>query len=145
MKSDLDDLMKEKGLDAILVVGHAEHNSYMYYFVGGGHVSHAALIKKRGGEPVLFCGDMERDEAAKSGLKCIPYSKYDFESLREKANKDVLLANAMRSELMFKDLGLTSGRVGVYGSYDVSMVFGIISHLQKLMPEFLQYMNRHPL
>ena len=135
MKSDIDALMQAKNLAALLVFGHGEHNPPMYYFTGGGHIMHATLIKKRGEEPVLFHGDMERDEAAKSGLKCIPYSRYDLEELKGKANKDVLLANAMRTELMFKELDLTSGRVGVYGTYDLSMIFGILSHLQKLMPE----------
>src|SRR5215510_4455848 len=102
MKSDIDAMMQTRNLDALIVFGNAEHNPPMYYFTGGGHVSHATLIKKRGEAPVLFHGDMERDEAAKSGLKCISYSTYDYEALRRKAQDD-LLANAMRCELMFRD------------------------------------------
>jgi len=135
MKSDLDALMQSKNLDALIVFGHAEHNPPMYYFTGGGHVSHATIIKKRGEEPVFFHADMERDEAAKSGLKRIPYSKYDYEVMFEKANKDTLLTNAMRCELMFKDVGVSAGRVGVYGTYDVSAILGMLTHLQKLMPD----------
>jgi hypothetical protein len=81
MKSDFDTLMQARNLDAIIVFGNAEHNPPMTYLTGGGHVSHATLIKKHGKEAVLFFGDMERDEAAKSGLKLIPYSKYDYEAL----------------------------------------------------------------
>jgi len=77
MKSDLDALMKDKDLDAILVLGDAEHNPPMTYLVGGGHVSDAVLIKKRNEEPVLFCNAMERDEAAKSGLKIMPVRRPD--------------------------------------------------------------------
>jgi Xaa-Pro aminopeptidase len=135
MKSDLDNLMQGKNLDAIIVFGHAEHNPPMRYLTGGGHVSHATLIKKRGEQAVLFFGDMERDEAAKSGLKLIPYSTYDYEALFKKADKDILLAGAMRCELMFKDAGVTSGRVGLYGTYDLSAIFGMISRLQKLLPD----------
>jgi len=135
MKSDFDALMQKRNLDAIVIFGNAEHNPPMYYFTGGGHVSHATLIKKRGEQAVLFHNDMERDEAARSGLKLSPYTKYDGDELLKKANQDFLLANALRCELMFKDLGLSKGRVGVYGTYDVSMVFGWLSHLQKLCPE----------
>jgi Xaa-Pro aminopeptidase len=135
MKSDLDALMQTKNLDAIMVFGNAEHNPPMTYLTGGGHVSHATLIKKRGEEAILFFGDMERDEAAKSGLKLTPYSKYDYDALVEKANKDLLLAGAMRYELMLKDLGITSGHVGVYGTYDLSAIIGQLSHLQKLLPD----------
>jgi Xaa-Pro aminopeptidase len=134
MKSDLDALMQAKNLDAIMVFGNAEHNPPMTYLTGGGHVSHATLIKKCGEEAVLFFGDMERDEAAKSGLKLTPYSRYDYDELLKKANKDFLLAGAMRNELMFQDLSIASGRVGVYGTYDLSAIIGQLSYLQKLLP-----------
>ncbi|HMU92973.1 MAG TPA: M24 family metallopeptidase [Anaerolineales bacterium] len=134
MKSELDTLMQAKDMDAILIFGNAEHNPPMYYLTGGGHVSHATLIKKRGGDATLFFGDMERDEAAKSGLKLIPYSTYDFEEIYKKANRNPTLAGAMRLELMLKDVGVESGRVGVYGTYDIGPVFGLLMQLQKLMP-----------
>lgn len=133
MKSDIDALMKARNLDAIVIFGNAEHNPPMTYMTGGGHVSHAILIKKHGEEPVLFCNDMERDEAAKSGLKLVSFSKYDPVELYKKAEGNGTLAAALRTEMMFKELGLTSGRVGVYGTYDLSAVFGLLSHLQKLM------------
>jgi Xaa-Pro aminopeptidase len=134
MKSDIDAIMQARNMDALIVFGHGEHNPPMYYFTSGGHIMHAVLIKKRGEEAVLFHGDMERDEAAKSGLKCISLSKYDYDALFEKAGKDVLLTSAMRCELMFRELGLTSGRVGVYGTYDLGWSFGVLTHLQKLLP-----------
>ncbi len=134
MKSELDALMQARNLDAFIVFGHAENNPPMTYLTGGGHVSHATLIKKRGEEAVLFFGDMERDEAAKSGLKLIPYSKYDAEELWKKSNRDGLLAAALRAELMFRDAGITSGRVGVYGFYDLSAIFGMIARLKNLLP-----------
>ena len=135
MKSDLDALMQARSLDAVLVVGNAEHNPPMYYLTGGGHVSHATVIKKRGEEAAYFHNDMERDEAAKSGLRLIPYSKYDYDALYKEADGDLLLASALRYRMMFEELGLTRGRVGVYGFYDLSAVFGTLSRLQKLLPE----------
>jgi Xaa-Pro aminopeptidase len=134
MKSDLDAIMQSRNMDAFIVFGNAENNPPMYYLTGGGHVSHATVIKKRGEEPVYFFNDMERDEAAKSGLKLVPYSKYDYNELVKKAGGDLLLASAMRYQMMFEELGLTKGRVGVYGHYDVSMVFGWLSRLANLMP-----------
>ncbi|HPP62205.1 MAG TPA: Xaa-Pro peptidase family protein [Anaerolineales bacterium] len=135
MKSDLNALMQARSLDAVLVVGNAEHNPPMYYLTGGGHVSHATVIKKRGEEAAYFHNDMERDEAAKSGLRLIPYSKYDYDALYKEADGDLLLASALRYRMMFEELGLTRGRVGVYGFYDLSAVFGTLSRLQKLLPE----------
>lgn len=134
MKSDLDAIMQARNLDAFVVFGNAENNPPMYYLTGGGHVSHATVIKKRGSDAVYFYNDMERDEAAKSGLKLIPYSKYDYNELLKKAEGNLLLASALRYQQMFEEVGVTKGRVGVYGHYDVSTVFGTLNHLQKLMP-----------
>lgn len=134
MKSDLDAIMQARALDAFIVFGNAENNPPMYYLTGGGHVSHATIIKKRGEEPVYFFNDMERDEAAKSGLKLIPYTTYDYTEMMKQANDNQLLASALRYQRMFADVGVTSGRVGVYGHYDVSSVFGALQHLQTLMP-----------
>ncbi len=135
MKSELDALMQARNMDAFIVFGHAENNPPMTYLTGGGHVSHATIIKKRGEESIYFFGDMERDEAAKSGLRLMPYSEYDTVALFEKANRDGLLAAAFRLELMLKDAGVTSGRVGVYGFYDLSAIFGMLTHFNDLMPE----------
>ena len=134
MKSDLDALMQSKNLDAILVIGNATHNPPMYYLTGGGHVSAATLIKKRSGEAVLFCNDMERDEAAKSGLKIIPYGTYNYEALLKEASGDPALASALRYKRMLTDQGV-HGRVGIYGNTDLGSAFAVFTHLQKIMPE----------
>jgi Xaa-Pro aminopeptidase len=123
MKSDLDALMKAGNLDAILVLGNAEHNPPMYYFTGGGHVSKAVLIKKRNEPAVLYCNAMEREEAEKSGLKII--------SLRNGAMEDL----AIRPKEIFAEQGIASGRVGVYGHTNVSMALYIFSKINEALPE----------
>jgi Xaa-Pro aminopeptidase len=135
MKTDLDALMQTRNLDALLVIGNATHNPPMYYLTGGGHVSHAALIKKRGDPGVLFCNDMERDEAARTGLKVIPFSTYPWQELLKQANDDVALMGAMRFQRMFQDLGITRGRVGVYGITEIGSTLIVFDHLRRLMPE----------
>ena len=135
MKSDLDALMKSRSLDALVVFGSAEHNPPMYYFVGGGHVSDALLVKKRGEAPVLFYNDMERGEAAKSGLKTRPFSEFDLAELQKQANGDSSLALAMRFQKILEDFDLTHGRIGVYGQVELSSAFGMMMKVQKLMPD----------
>jgi Xaa-Pro aminopeptidase len=135
MKSDLDALMQSRNLDALLVLGNAENNPPMYYLTGGGHVSNATLIKKRGGEPVLFHQDMERGEAAKTGLNIRSYSEYPYKELLDEAGNDPALAAAIRLKRMFADLGLVRGRVGLYGHTDISSTFAMLAHLQRILPE----------
>jgi Xaa-Pro aminopeptidase len=135
MKSDLDALIQARQLDAILIFGDAEHNPPMYYFVGGGHVSGALLIKKLGKEPVLFYNDMERDEAAKSGLKTVSFSEFPTSDFLDQANGDGQLAMALRFKNILSEYGLSGGRIAVFGKVEFSQLFGLMTHLIKLMPE----------
>jgi Xaa-Pro aminopeptidase len=120
MKSELDALMQARNLDGLVVVGNVEHNPPMTYLTGGGHVNNAVLIKKRGEPVVLFCGQMEREEAAKSGLKVI--------SLTTAPMRELLGETAPN---MFSQVGLIEGRVGLYGHADVSVALLALSNLQK--------------
>lgn len=135
MKSDLDALMKARELDAILIFGDVEHNPPMYYFVGSGHVGGALLIKKMGKEPVLFYNDMERDEAAKSGLKTVSFSEFPITDFLEQANGDGQLAGALQLKKILSEYGLSGGRVAVYGKVELSYLFSILMKISNLMPE----------
>jgi len=143
MKSDLDNLMQENDLDAMLVIGSGQHNPAMVYMMGGGHIQFADLIKKREQEPVLFYEPMERDEAAKSGLQTKSIADYKFNDLLDQAGGDYLKATVRRYQLMFSDLGLTSGRVVVYGQAGVGTYFTLLSGLEREMPglNFIGEMN----
>jgi Xaa-Pro aminopeptidase len=123
MKTELDALMQARNLDGMLVVGNAEHNPPMTYLTGGGHVSQAVLIKKRGQPAVLFCNSMEREEAARSGLKVVPMP---VAPLRRLLGDDAVQ--------MFAEAGLTTGRAGIYGQADVSTVLAALSNLQAALP-----------
>jgi Xaa-Pro aminopeptidase len=135
MKSDLDRLMKEHGIDVLLVTGPAQHNPAMVYITGGGHVTHADVIKKRAGSAVLFHGPMEREEAERTGLKTISYSKYPFLTLLKEVKNNQVDAFALRYKKMFNDLGITSGRVAIYGNSEVGGMYTVFTRLQQMMPE----------
>ena len=135
MKSDLDALMKDRNIDAILVLGDAEHNPPMYYFVGGGHVSGAILLKKFNEAPVLFHYDMERDEAAKSGLTRRSFSEFSWKELMQQTNNDSLMAGALRLQKILEQYNLTRARIAMYGKIEFSEALGVTKNLMKLLPE----------
>jgi Xaa-Pro aminopeptidase len=135
MKNDLDVLMQAHNLEAILVTGPGQHNPAMVYLTGGGHITNADLIKKRGEEAILFHNSMERDEAAKSGLKTKNLADYNFSQLLSQAGGDTLKAMVMRYQLMLLDVGVTSGRIALYGRSDIGTNYAVFSALQKEMPE----------
>jgi len=132
MKSDIDVLMQKRNLSAIIVFGNAEHNPPMTYLTGGGHVTGATLIKKIGSDPVLFCGGMERDEAAKSNFKVRLYDEFPWIDLFKEANGDTAKANAIRLMKICTALGI-AGRVGFYGFSDLSGAIAMFKHFQTMM------------
>jgi len=135
VKSDLDALMKQHNLDALMILGDAEHNPPMYYFVGGGHVSSALLLKKVGEEPVLFYNDMERDEAAKSGLNTRSYNDYPWQDFLEQANGDMQVVIALRFQKILTEYGLEKARMAVFGKVELSGYFGVIMKLMEFLPD----------
>jgi Xaa-Pro aminopeptidase len=135
MKSDLDALMEKDNLDALLVVGPAFHNPPMVYLTGGGHVSDADLIKKRGETGHLYCGAMERDEAARSGLTIHTNDMAQLRTDLQETGGDWAEAGARRYQRIFSELGLTSGRVGVLGQTDAGRVWAVFSRLLAQLPE----------
>ena len=135
MKSEIDALMQARNFAAIVIHGNAEYNPPMYYFTGGGHVSNAILIKKTNEEPILFCNDMEREEAARSGLNVRCFSEFPIDDYQEKAKGDAVLASALRMKDMFLNLELVKGTISIYGQTEFSSTFAIYDQLKHLMPE----------
>lgn len=135
MKIDIDKLMKKHGVDGLLIIGAAQHNPSMTYFVGTAHVSDAILIKQRGKEAVLFHYPMEREEAAKSGLPLVSMTKYPINDLIKQAGGNYLEAFVLRLKMILEEMKLTRGRVALYGKDEVGPFFSLIKRLQELMPD----------
>jgi len=134
MKTDLDALMQKNDLDALVITGPAQHNPAMVYMTGGAHFT-GDLIKKRGEEPIIFYNDMERDEAAKTGLRTKNLGDYNYLELLKQFNGDSILALATRYQMMFQDLGIYTGRVALYGRVEFGQAFAVFSLLQEKMPD----------
>jgi Xaa-Pro aminopeptidase len=134
MKNDLDAILQDKNLDALLVTGPAQHNPAMYYMTGGGHITLADVIKKRGEEPVLFHTPMEREEAAKTGMRVKNVDDYNLPELLKKTGGDFFEAIVERYRLMLLDAGVTSGRMAVYGKVDAGAAFALFNAIEKHIP-----------
>lgn len=134
MKTDIDNLMQAHNLDALLVTGRGQHNPPMVYLTGGGHLTNADLLKKRGEPPVLFHYAMERDEAAKTGLITKNLADYRLADLLKQANGDAAQAAVLRYQKMLTEYGVTEGRVALFGQGDAGTIYATFTALQKVMP-----------
>lgn len=135
MKSDLDRLMKDRSLDAILVTGPAQHNPPMVYLTGGAHLTAGDLVKRVSEDAVLFYYSMEREEAANTGLKTKNLDDYKLHDLLEHAGGDHLKATVLRYQRMLSDLGLTQGRIALSGKSDAGSAYAIFSRLEEALPD----------
>jgi Xaa-Pro aminopeptidase len=127
MKRDIDHLMEERGLDAVLVTGNKNGNPAMYYMVNGADISGGWVIKKRGEEPILLHSPIEREGAAASGLTTVNLNKYDFVNILRETG-DRLASTVELYRRIFADLGV-SGRVGFYGNEDRGRAWVLLNAL----------------
>lgn len=127
MKRDLDALMEERQIDALVVAGRPEEAN-MLYVLGGIPIPGAIFVKKRG-EPGVVChGTMERGEAEKTGLRTRNLGMYDWKELLEQAGGDPLEARVLLFRRLFQDEGVR-GRVAFYGEMDQGAAYRFLGRL----------------
>lgn len=135
MKTDLEYLMSEGNIDALLVSGGTLYNPSMHYLTHGAQVGEATLlIKKRGAETVLIAIDMEREEAEKSGLTVIDRADYSWPQLIKEQGGDYLMASVSMIVAIFRDLQV-SGNIAVYGRAEHAHTLRLFEELKARLPE----------
>ena len=72
VKSKIDAVLKQQDLNGLVVLGGSAHNPAMYYLANGASIGERSLlIKPRGKRAALVVNSMEREEAARSGLRVL--------------------------------------------------------------------------
>ncbi|HEX7319986.1 MAG TPA: Xaa-Pro peptidase family protein [bacterium] len=132
MKKDIDALMKERKIDALVAQGSTVNDPVMYYLLNGVNVS-GTYIKKRGEKPYLVHGPMERGEAAKTGLKLISASKFDIQKIYN-ACRDRKEAHAVFTSTVLGQLKV-KGKVAFYGNYQLGSGFDLLKRLTHHCPK----------
>ncbi len=136
MRSDLDNLMQARGLEAIVVTGGEYENPLRRYLANGVDTHGGWALKRRGADPVLLVSAMERDEAARSGLHVYTYDDFDWLELVKQSEGEQERAVVALWGRLLERLGVTSGKVGVYG---VGNLHNIIEQVRDLSQRFPQY------
>lgn len=133
MQNDLDQLMQDADLEALLIFGPASHNANMVYFTGVRHVGWGYLLKQRGQPAIHIHHPMEREEAVATGLATRSYNDFEINKIIEKSGG---VEDKTQSELLhriFTEYQI-SGRVAVYGKYDMGPGLSIIRGLEDALP-----------
>ncbi|WP_041330152.1 M24 family metallopeptidase [Roseiflexus castenholzii] len=129
MKHDLDRLMAERNLDAIVVEGPdglESANPDYNYFVGGRHIP-GLIIKKRGEPTMLLHSPWEQNEAEQTGLALVSLNRWNLREILQEF-PDRLEARVEHRRRIFTDLGVR-GRVGIYGTVKAGPFFALMARL----------------
>jgi len=135
MKSDIDRLMAQRNLDAIVIDGpdglFAANAAWKYMARGQGLTGR--IIKLRGKPAQIIFGSMEKQQAEQTGLQLVPMSRWDLPAILKKfpARLD---ASAETLRQIFTDLGVR-GRVGWYGVVESGAFLALVEKLKAVLPD----------
>lgn len=136
MKSDLDQLMQARELAAIIIGIDHNYSPPLDYLTGGAHVSRGLAIKKLGETPVLIIDPMEREEAAATGLPVRTIPEMGWLDMLDDANGDRVAAEIIFWGHCLKELGIDSGKIGIYGVSDMNLILELVRLMDAHYPEY---------
>lgn len=136
MKADLDRLMHARQLDGFIVTGGEEFNAARYYLSNGAHITRGEIFKRRGERPLLVCNRMELEEAQKSGLLVQTDAELGYDDAFKAAEGNPFKAGVLFWTKILEEMGLTEGRIGLYGAWQVNKAIALY---RLLLEEMRQY------
>ena len=129
MLSDLDPLMRERGIEALLVPMHEAMHPAFRWLTRGAKVTRGYAIKMAGAAPVLIAYPMERDEAAATGLKTRLIHEFDYDRIF-RSSPDPATAYASFFDVVLRDAGARE-RIAIAGNLPIPLYLGLVDAMEK--------------
>ncbi len=128
MLSDLDRLMRERGLDALIVPMHEALHPSFRWITRGAKVTRGYAVKLAGRDPILVSYPMERDEAAATGLATKLIHDFGYDRIFKSA-PNTIAGYAEFFDVVLRELGGSSS-VAIVGSLPFPLYLGIAEGLE---------------
>src|SRR5688572_15270935 len=129
MIGDLDRLMTERGIDALIVPTHEAMHPSFRWLSRGAKVTRGYAVKVSGRAPVLITYPMEREEAAATGLEVRLAHEFDAERIFRTA------ANPAEGYAEFFDVVLRAFNAGetvaFFGNAPIQLYHGIFEGMER--------------
>lgn len=136
MKSDLDQLMAKRGIDALIAYCNETYSPPIDYLANGAHITRGLVIKKQGSDPIFIVNSMEVEEAAKSGLKVYTEAELGLPDIVKELNGDREAAQPIFWERCLKTAGVESGTIGLYGVVEFNAMLALIRKIEAGYPQY---------
>ncbi len=129
MLSDLDSLMRDRGIDAVIVPMHESAHAAFRWITRGAKVTRGYAIKLLDRAPLLLAYPMERDEAAATGLETRLIHDFGYDAIFKSA-PNAVEAYATFFNGVLHELG--AGKVIAFvGNVPFHLYFGIAEGMEQ--------------
>ena len=132
MRSDLDRLMRDRGLAGLVVLALDRYCPAMYY-VTGQKIHHGIWFRSADGRTHLVHDPMERDQAALAGCEASSYSTHGFLAM-VKSGGSQASAFAQLTAKMCRELGIR-GRIAFAGETPLAWGWSLQAAMREHAPE----------
>jgi len=128
MKSEIQQLMKHKGIDVTIIMGKPQDPSLLY-FAGNIKLFNSIIIIRKGEKPLLIHHPIDRDEAQKSTLQTIDFNYFELYAIQSssKLDRDIKSLTQIFNRLEIK------GKVAFYGTMELSRSYPLLKALSEKM------------
>src|SRR5437870_13576037 len=129
MLVDLDNLMRSRGVDTVIVPMHESAHAAFRWITRGAKVTRGYAIKMIDCPPLLIAYPMERDEAAATGLKTRLIHDFDYDAIFKSAPNAIEAYATFFSSVLRE---LRSGKVIAFaGEVPFHLYFGIAEAIEQ--------------
>jgi len=134
LRSDLDRLMRERGLSGLVVLAHDRY-SPAFYWCTGQKIHHGLYVCTADGNAHLVVDPMERDQAALTGGEWSTYAQHGFLAMLKNAESQpeafAKLVGKLAGELRLE------GKVAFLGEASLGFSWSMLSHLKTHAPSLV--------
>ena len=129
MFSDLDSLMRDRGIDAVIVPMHESAHAAFRWITRGAKVTRGYAVKLLDRAPLLLAYPMERDEAGATGMETRLIHDFGYDAIFKSASNAVE-AYATFFDGVLRELG--AGKVIAFeGNVPFHLYFGIAEGMEQ--------------
>jgi Xaa-Pro aminopeptidase len=140
MRSDLDRLMRERGMAGMVVFAQDRYTPAMHYATGQ-RIAHGVYLRTAAGRAHLICDPMERDTGAKVDAELTTFAQHELMRLRQEEGVPPRAFGRLIGEACAK-LGM-DGPVAFFGDMGAGYAWELIGRAREVHPAMTVDV-RHP-
>lgn len=131
MRSDLDSLMRQRGLAGLVVLAHDRYTPAMHWCTGQ-KIHHGIYFRSAAGAAHLVVDPMERDQAALAGCEWSTYAQHGFLAMVKSAESQAQAIAQLMANIA-GTMGL-AGPVAFAGEAPIGFAYALLTALRAAAP-----------